>query len=59
MFQKDFKRKMFLFDKLIASVLLYGAEVYGWKEWPEIKAIQARCGMVPRAGKKYVKLHSS
>lgn len=31
-FRGDFKRRMWLFRCLVAGLVLYGAEVWGWKE---------------------------
>jgi hypothetical protein len=28
----DFKRKMMMFENMIESILMYGAEIWGWKE---------------------------
>ena len=59
-FGNDFRRRMFLFDRLIASVLLYGAEMYRWKEWPEIEAIQTKyvkwCLRLERSTPNYIVL---
>ena len=33
---------MRLYDTLVASVLLYGAEIWGWKEYEEIERLQER-----------------
>ncbi|XP_029054544.1 uncharacterized protein LOC114881833 [Osmia bicornis bicornis] len=39
---QDFRMRMMLFDYLIASVILYGAEIWGWKECPPLERIQER-----------------
>lgn len=44
-FRDDFKRRMWLFRRLVVGVLLYGVEVWGWKEREELERIQ----------KKYIK----
>lgn len=31
-FGGDWKRRMWLFDRLVCTVMMYGAEVWGWKE---------------------------
>ena len=41
-FKDDFKRRMRLYDTLVASVLLYGVETWGWKEYEEIESLQER-----------------
>lgn len=35
----DFKRRMMLFDYLIRSVIMYGAEVWGWKECERLESV--------------------
>lgn len=39
---RSLKRKMYLFDTLIKSVILYGSEVWGWRERQKIEIIQGR-----------------
>ena len=39
-FKEDRKRRMKLFDTLVRSVITYGAEIWGYKEWKEIEKIQ-------------------
>ena len=41
-FKDDFKRRMRLYDTLVASVLLYRVEIWGWKEYEEIERLQER-----------------
>ena len=41
-FKDDFKRRMRLYDTLVASVLLYGVEIWGWKEYEEIERLYER-----------------
>ena len=31
---------MRIFDALIKSILCYGAEVWGWREWKEVEKVQ-------------------
>lgn len=31
-----------MFDALAASDLMYGAEIYEWKKWAELKAVQIK-----------------
>ena len=38
-FQNDFKRRMMLFDYLVMGVMLYGVELFGWKERIECERI--------------------
>ncbi|XP_053989911.1 uncharacterized protein LOC128882350 [Hylaeus volcanicus] len=39
-FKDCFKWKVFMFDRLVKSVMLYGAELYGWKERAELGRVQ-------------------
>ena len=42
-FQDDFKRRMRFCDTLVlACVLLYGVEIWGWKEYEEIQRLHER-----------------
>ena len=41
-FTKDWHRRMRFFDSLVSSVLGYGTEIWGWKEWEELEKIQDR-----------------
>ncbi|XP_046142799.1 uncharacterized protein LOC123988066 [Osmia bicornis bicornis] len=41
-FGKNWKRRIWLWDKLVWTVIAYGAEVWGWKEWKEIEGLQER-----------------
>jgi len=45
LFKDDFKRRMMLFRDLVMSVIMYGTEIWGWRERGELEVIQ----------KKYVK----
>jgi len=45
LFKDDFRRRMILFRYLVLGVIMYGAEIWGWKERGELEVIQ----------KKYVK----
>jgi len=44
-FKDDFRRRMMLFRYLVMGVIMYGAEIWGWRERGELQVIQ----------KKYVK----
>jgi hypothetical protein len=35
----DFRRRM-MFESMIESILMYGAEIWGWKEQEEVEKIQ-------------------
>lgn len=39
-FAGDFKRRIWMFDHLIKSILMYGAEIWGWKEYGTIERCQ-------------------
>jgi len=41
-FGRDWGRRVWLFDKLIWSVVGYEVEVWGWKEWRKIESLQER-----------------
>ena len=41
-FKEDWERRMKLFDALVRSVMLYGADIWGFKEWTELEKIQDR-----------------
>jgi hypothetical protein len=36
----DFRRRMMMFESMIESILMYGAEIWGWKEQEEVEKIQ-------------------
>lgn len=38
----DFSKKMFMFNSLVASGLMYDAEMFGWKEWENLETVQIR-----------------
>lgn len=41
-FKEDWDKRMRLFDALIESVMMYGAEIWGWKERKELERIQRK-----------------
>ncbi|XP_076301434.1 uncharacterized protein LOC143219315 [Lasioglossum baleicum] len=41
-FGKDWGRRLWLFDKLVWSVVSYRVEIWGWKEWEGIERLQER-----------------
>ena len=41
-FPERFLIRMKIFDALIKSGLLYGSEVYGWREWERLEVVQRR-----------------
>ena len=41
-FRGDWERRIKMFDWLVGSVLGYGAEIWGWKEWGEIERVQEK-----------------
>jgi len=45
LFKNDFRRRMMLFGYLVLGVIMYGTEIWGWKERGKLEVIQ----------KKYVK----
>ncbi len=40
--KNDFVRRIWLFDSLIKSVIMYGAEIWGWKERESLERVQAK-----------------
>ena len=41
-FSGDIKWRMKLFDSLVKSVVMYGVEIWGYREWEEIEGLQER-----------------
>ena len=41
-FQNNYKIRAQMFDSLIRNGLLYGAEIFGWKEWDSIESVQRK-----------------
>jgi len=41
-FGRDWGKKLWLFDALVWSVLGFGVEVWGWKEWDNMERMQER-----------------
>lgn len=41
-FFEDFERKLFIFNHLVKSVIMYGAEIWGWEEHEKVEAILTR-----------------
>lgn len=41
-FKNAWDLRMRLFDTMVRGVFLYGAEIWGWKEWKEVEAIQMK-----------------
>ena len=37
---EDVNQKLYLFETLIKSVVMYGVEIWGWEERPEIEKVQ-------------------
>ena len=38
----DFNKRMMMFDYLVKSIILYGAEIWGWTERKQIETVQER-----------------
>jgi hypothetical protein len=38
----DFKRRMMMFESMIESILVYGAEIWGWKEQEEVEKVHEK-----------------
>lgn len=41
-FAGDFRRKIWMFDHLVKSIIMYGAKIWGWKEYEEIEKCQGK-----------------
>ncbi|KAJ3656860.1 hypothetical protein Zmor_015905 [Zophobas morio] len=41
-FGHDVRRRMKMFGSLVRSVLMYGVEIWGWKEYAEMEAVQEK-----------------
>ena len=41
-FERNWKRRMWLFDTLVWTVIGYGAEIWGWEERKDIEGMQER-----------------
>ncbi|KAM0724674.1 hypothetical protein ACS0PU_009058 [Formica fusca] len=42
LFKDDYKRRMKMFDALVGSVALYGAEIWGWKKEERLDRIKRK-----------------
>lgn len=42
MIEDDFSKRMFMFNSLMATGLMYGVEIFSWKEWESLETIQIR-----------------
>lgn len=40
--ESNWKRRIMMFDTLLKSIIMYGAEIWGFKEYDEIKIIQRK-----------------
>jgi hypothetical protein len=38
----EFGRRMMIFESMVQSVLMYGAEIWGWKEQEEVERVQEK-----------------
>ena len=41
-FGRDWKKRLWLFDRLVWTVMGYGVEIWGWKERQEMESLQTR-----------------
>jgi len=39
-FKDNWKKRMYLFEVLMESIIMYGVEIWGWKEYKEIESLQ-------------------
>lgn len=57
-FARDWRRRIWLFDKLIWTVISYGVEIWGWKEREGIERLHEIFKMGKGSGKKYSRLYN-
>jgi hypothetical protein len=38
----DFRRRMMMFESMIKSILMYGTEIWGWKEQEDPEKVQEK-----------------
>ncbi|KAH0818181.1 hypothetical protein GEV33_004610 [Tenebrio molitor] len=41
-FGHDFRRRIMMFDSLVKSVMMYGAEIWGWREQEGLEGVQGK-----------------
>lgn len=41
-FGKDWRRRVWLFDKLLWTVMSYGVEIWGWKERKKVESLEEK-----------------
>jgi hypothetical protein len=41
-FGHDFRRRVMMFDSLVKSVTMYGAEIWGWREQEGLEGVQGK-----------------
>jgi hypothetical protein len=54
----DFSRRMMMFENMIESILMYGAEISGWKEQEEVEKARKIFERGDRSGQRNAKLYS-
>jgi hypothetical protein len=42
--EKERKGRRMMFESMVESVLMYRAEIWGWKEQEEVEIVQEECG---------------
>jgi hypothetical protein len=50
--------KMMMFESLIESILMYGTEIWGWKEQEELEKVQEKYLRGARSGQRNTRSHS-
>lgn len=58
LFRNDYKRKVKMFDTLVSNVVLYGAEIWGWKNEARLDRMKIRQVDI-RFGQENTELYSS
>jgi hypothetical protein len=53
----NFRRRMMMFESMIESILMYEAEIWGWKEQEEVEKVEEKY-LTGVHGQRNARLHS-
>lgn len=56
--KRNYKRRMKMFDVLVESIMLYGVEVWGWKNEERIDRLKRKCKVDFRITKRNTELYT-
>ena len=63
LFRDDWKKRMLLFDCLIMGIMMYGVEIFGWREREELERVQTKyikwCLKLDRTTPDYIVLEET